>query len=467
MAKDVRQPTVLEALLPLAATITLIVLAVVRWGLPLQIPLSLGLFITALFLFPLGYRWKDIQSFMIQGFLDGCSIFYVLLAIGLIIGIWMISGTIPALVYYGLQILQPRSFLVAAFSIGFLVTICMGSTWGAVSSIGVALVAIGQSFQIPAPQAAGAVLSGIFLATTISPISPLANLAASVSGADFNRHVRQVMIYNFPALLISILFFFFLGLSYAGGTGLESGLTEIMKAIERAYQMGPALFLPAILVVILGILGWQTLPTLVIGGITGGLIAVVVQGADLLQVAHAAYAGYLPENFPLTFWTNQGGMTSMYNVMCLIIISLAYAGLLGKSGMLETLFQGVLKRLSSPRGLVGFSIIGGCLIALVAGSQSLVIIITAHAFQEHYRRYNIDVHTLSRVVSDCGLMLGPIIPWNSTAVFAAGVLGVSTFAYAPYAIGSWLVPLLSLVYSLFGWGIIEGSRKEEGHQLVP
>ena len=296
-----RRPRMGEALLPLVATVCLVGLSVVAWDVSLHAPLILGTAVTVLFALRLGYRWRDIEGFMLKGFMEAAGIFPVLLAIGMVVGVWMISGTIPAMVYYGLRILRPRIFLVAAFLFSALVSVAMGTTWGTVSSVGVALTVIGQSMGFPLPLTAGAVVSGAFAGATVSPISPMAHLAATVSEVDFTDHVRNIFIHSLPALVICILCFVFLGRPYARLGADPAGSLLISQVLESTYNLSPVLFLPTILVIGLGFAGWKVVPSLMAGTITGGLVAVIYQWAKVAEVLQAMYGGYLPPNFALTF----------------------------------------------------------------------------------------------------------------------------------------------------------------------
>jgi NhaC family Na+:H+ antiporter len=460
-----RRPRMGEALLPLVATVCLVGLSVVAWDVSLHAPLILGTAVTVLFALRLGYRWRDIEGFMLKGFMEAAGIFPVLLAIGMVVGVWMISGTIPAMVYYGLRILRPRIFLVAAFLFSALVSVAMGTTWGTVSSVGVALTVIGQSMGFPLPLTAGAVVSGAFAGATVSPISPMAHLAATVSEVDFTDHVRNIFIHSLPALVICILCFVFLGRPYARLGADPAGSLLISQVLESTYNLSPVLFLPTILVIGLGFAGWKVVPSLMAGTITGGLVAVIYQGAKVAEVLQAMYGGYLPPNFALDFWTNKGGMVSMYDVLALIIIALSFAGTLSGTGMLQVIMEGALNKFKGQRGLMGLSVVVGSLIGLVAGTQSLVILLTGHTFMESYRNLQIPPLNLSRVLSDCGILVAPLVPWNSNGLFISGVLGVSTFTYAPYAIYCWLVPVLSFIYALRGGLRIEAQGAPRGEAL--
>jgi NhaC family Na+:H+ antiporter len=450
-----------EALFPLGVTVCLVGLSVLRWDVSLHAPLILGTFVTVLFALRLGYRWRDIEGFILKGFTEAASIFPVLLAIGTVVGVWMISGTIPAMVYYGLRVLWPRVFLVAAFLFSALVSVAMGTTWGTVSSVGVALAVIGQSMGFPLPLTAGAVVSGAFAGATVSPISPMAHLAATVTEVDFTEHVRNVFLHSLPALVICILCFVFLGKPYARIGADPAERLLISQALESAYNLSPVLFLPTVLVIGLGFAGWKVVPSLMAGTITGGLVAIIYQGAKVAEVFQAMYSGYLPPDFPLDFWTNKGGMVSMYDVLALIIIALAYAGTLNGTGMIQVLMAGALNKFKGQRGVMALSVVVGSLIGLVAGTQSLVILLTGHTFMDSYQDLQIPSLNLSRVLSDCGILVAPLVPWNSNGLFVSGVLGVSTFTYGPYAIYCWLVPVMSFLYALRGGAAVKGEAKGE------
>ena len=342
----------------------------------------------------------------------------------------------------------------------------MGTTWGTVSSVGVALTVIGQSMGFPLPLTAGAVVSGAFAGATVSPISPMAHLAATVSEVDFTDHVRNIFIHSLPALVICILCFVFLGRPYARLGADPAGSLLISQVLESTYNLSPVLFLPTILVIGLGFAGWKVVPSLMAGTITGGLVAVIYQGAKVAEVLQAMYGGYLPPNFALDFWTNKGGMVSMYDVLALIIIALSFAGTLSGTGMLQVIMEGALNKFKGQRGLMGLSVVVGSLIGLVAGTQSLVILLTGHTFMESYRNLQIPPLNLSRVLSDCGILVAPLVPWNSNGLFISGVLGVSTFTYAPYAIYCWLVPVLSFIYALRGRSADRGARSAKGRGAV-
>jgi len=327
--------------------------------------------------------------------------------------------------------------------------------------VGVALAVIGQSMGFPLPLTAGAVVSGAFAGATVSPISPMAHLAATVTEVDFTEHVRNVFLHSLPALVICILCFVFLGKPYARIGADPAERLLISQALESAYNLSPVLFLPTVLVIGLGFAGWKVVPSLMAGTITGGLVAIIYQGAKVAEVFQAMYSGYLPPDFPLDFWTNKGGMVSMYDVLALIIIALAYAGTLNGTGMIQVLMAGALNKFKGQRGVMALSVVVGSLIGLVAGTQSLVILLTGHTFMDSYQDLQIPSLNLSRVLSDCGILVAPLVPWNSNGLFVSGVLGVSTFTYGPYAIYCWLVPVMSFLYALRGGAAVKGEAKGE------
>ncbi len=476
-----KQASLGDALIPVIFLMISLAFAIVIYGdNAIGGPVQVSLFLSAIVAGLIGYKNSHSITRMSKAAVDSISsamgAIFILFAVGALIGTWNMSGTIATMTSWGIQVLSPNWFYLTAAIICGLIALGIGSAWTVMGTIGVALIAIAGALGINEAIAAGAVISGAYFGDKMSPLSETTNLAPAIAGTDLYTHIRSMMVTTIPAILIALALFAFFGLRQdARG---EIPVETAVEAIEKYYTTGIITLIPLIVVIWLAIK--RTPPTLAIitGALLGGIIAVIFQTDRVIEFAQASRLdneaepvgntlnliegvwdamaiGYTvdTEFEGLNTLLSGGGMESMLNTIWLIMVALAFGGIMNITGFLGRLIEPLRRRAKSDRGAmgaVGTTAIG---INILAADQYLAIVLTGNVYKYDFRRRGIAPQSLSRQIEDTATVTSPLIPWNSCGAYAAGVLGVETIAYFPWCFFNLINPVLSFIYAALGFQI--------------
>ncbi|MGY4879410.1 Na+/H+ antiporter NhaC [Vreelandella aquamarina] len=460
--KKVRQkPGLGLALTPVVLTLIAIGIQIFYFGdFTPHIPLAIGLAITSLVGIKLGFRWKRIEDGAFHVINVSLPSVSVLILVGMIIGVWIASGTVPSLIYYGLLMLSPAVFLAAAMLICAVVSVSLGTSWGTVGTVGLALVGIGAGFEIPIYWTAGAVVSGAFFGDKVSPLSDTTNLAAAVTGNDVFSHIKNMMPTTIPAMLIAMVIYLVVGFTMIDDQGASfESIEAITTSLDANFTISPWLLLPALLVIILAIKKMPPIPSLFAGVVAGAVTAMAVQGVGLHDIVTYANYGYSIETgvSEMDSLLNRGGIQSMMWTISLILIALGFGGALEKTGCLETIIKAIMAKVKSFRGVQTSAIMTSFATNLVAGDPYLSVALPGRMYAPTYRGLGYSTLNLSRGVEEGGTLMSPLIPWNAGGAFVISVLGlgigegsVENLLYIPLAFACWLSPLIGILYAQTG-----------------
>jgi Na+:H+ antiporter, NhaC family len=472
---NIKPPSLLDSVLPVVALVALLALAVYLFGSdaasgPTQIVLIIGAAVAAIIAIRNGHRWTDLQAAMIDGISTAMGAILILLAVGSLIGTWLMSGTVPALIYYGLQLLDPQYFFVATCLICSIASLATGSSWTTAGTLGVALIGVAMGLSLSPAIAAGAVISGSYFGDKMSPLSDTTNLAPAVAGTDLFTHIRHMVWTTGPAYLITIVLYLVIGLGIDVSTD-SVALEGLMATLAASFNITPIALLPLLVVFFLAMRKVPPLPTILFGAVLGGLVAVVLQPQTVLTFADA---GDLPIALAMTkgVWLalahgyvaatgvaevddllTRGGMSSMLVTIWLVLAALAFGAVMERAGMLERLIQGALKAAKSTGSLVTTVVLSCIGINIIAADQYIAIVLPGKMFQAEFKRRNLDPKNLSRILEDSGTLTSPLVPWNTCGAYMAATLGVATFAYLPFAFVNLINPLISIFYGITGISI--------------
>lgn len=417
-----------------------------------QIPILLGIVATALMGKFIGFRWADLEEGLLNGIRIGLSSMIILMLVGMLIGTWILSGTVPVMVHMGLQTLAPAIFLVAAMVICSVVSLATGTSWGTVGTVGLALIGIGEGLGIPMPLVAGAIISGAFFGDKMSPLSDTTNLASAVAGVSLFSHIRHMSTTTVPAMLIAGGLYAVLGLRYADNALDLTTISAITRNLEASFTLNPWLLAPAVLVMGLAILRVPAIPSLFLGVMAGGLLAILAQGASLQDVFVAMQSGYVSQTgfAAVDNLLTRGGLNGMMWTISLVFLALAFGGMLERTRALETVLESVLNRIKGRGGLITSTVMTSMGVNALAGDPYLSIALPGRMYAPAYAKAGLSGRNLSRAVEDGGTLVSPLIPWNSGGAYCASMLGVATLAYVPFAFANWLTPMISMAYGLTG-----------------
>lgn len=449
-----RKATVGEALIPVLFLIVVLAYSLIKLGADPQIPLILGALVAGLVgIFRLGFTWKELEEGALDTIRMAMQAVLILMVVGTLIGTWILSGTVPSMIYWGLKILSPGIFLVATCIICAIVSLATGSSWTTAGTVGIALIGIGQGLGMPAPLVAGAIISGAYFGDKMSPLSDTTNLAPAMAGTTLFEHIKHMIYTTGPSLLIALVLYGIIGMRYAGKELDLSQIELIRGTLEGGFNtLSPVLLIPPVVVILMVIFKMPAIPGLIIGTLLGGIFASVFQGADLSTIVDAAHYGYVSETgiAAVDDLLSRGGLDSMMWTVSLILCALTLGGILEKTGMLEALANALLGFTKGTFGLVFATIISCLGVDLATGEQYLSIVLPGRMYKNEYRKRGLHPKNLSRALEDSGTLLSPLIPWNTCGAYMWVTLGVHPLAYLPFAFLNLINPLVSLFYGATG-----------------
>jgi Na+:H+ antiporter, NhaC family len=485
-----KKPGLLLSLLPILVLIGILVLniSVFSDGAILG-PNQLALFMAALVaagigIFVLNIPYKAIEERVVHSIGLSMQANLILLVVGSLIALWIFSGVVPAMIYFGIKLINPTWFLPVTCLVCAIVSISTGSSWSTGGTVGIALIGVGQALGVPVEMVAGAVISGAYFGDKLSPLSDTTNLAPAMAGTDLFTHIRYLTYTTVPSMLLALIGFTILGFFYRGQVSEMTHVQTVMAILESQFNLSPWLFLLPLLVFILVARKIPALPALIIGCLAGVLFILIFQqallGRMLGEEAHSArgiyariievaHSGFKIEtnNKVIDSLLSRGGMASMLNTVWLIIMAMVFGGVMEASGMLEVIAGSILKLVRGTATLITATI-GSCIfLNLTASDQYLSIVVPGKMFKPSYEKFGLAPQNLSRSLEDGGTITSVLVPWNTCGAYFAAILGVSTGAYLPYCFFNILNPITGIVLATIGWKIMKkGPEAIKAPELV-
>lgn len=379
----------------------------------------------------------------------------LLMAIGVMIGTWLQSGTIATIIVGGLRLIDPTWLLPLTLLFCAVLSLVTGTSYGSVGSAGVAMMAIGNAMGINPGMVAGAVICGSMFGDKISPLSDTTNLAPAVAGAKLGDHVRSMLWTTLPPFLISLILFTILGIRQTSGDYSAGDLNLYIEALNGEFQLGLVTLIPAVLIIVLLLLKVEAIVALGISAVAAGAVSVFWQGASLQSVIQIAYNGYTTgiENGILQTILNRGGMSSMLQYVAIICFAVGMGGMLEKLGVLENILEMIVSHIRSDGTLILATLLVGYVVSLISCSQPMAHVLTGRLMAPLFRDRKVAPEILSRCLEDAGTLAGPMIPWHGYCVYMSGTLGVAWAAFFPYLFLLYLTPFFSVFYGFTGISI--------------
>lgn len=457
-----RKPTLLVASLPILVLMVCLAVAIIIYDGSPHIPLIMASCVAGIISLILGNKWKDVETGFINTIQMSMQAILILMIVGALVGCWILSGTVPTMIYYGLKILSPAIFLVATCIICAIVSLATGSSWTTAGTVGIALIGVGVGLGIPTPQIAGAIISGAYFGDKMSPLSDTTNLAPAMAGTNLFIHIRHMFYTVTPSIIIALIVFAILGFKYAGKPLDVAQLNEIFAGLEASGSLNPILLLPPVLVIVLVVKKMPAIPGLLCGIAAGAILAVLVQGANFGDIVNVLNDGYTSETGVLMVdeLLTRGGVQGMMYTVSLIMCAMVFGGIMEQSGMLGTLAESLLRFAKGTGSLVFVTILSCFLVNLLAADQYLSIVIPGRMYKDEFAKRRLHPKNLSRCLEDCGTLTSPFIPWNTCGAYMSTTLGVSCLAYAPYCVLNYVNPIISIIYGFTGFSM-EKLKPEE------
>jgi len=456
-----KKPTFLQAILPIIFMVVTLFVGYGIFKLRTEPLLLISAFFAGAVALSLGVTWKEMEGAIIEKIAKALPATLILWCVGFLIGSWMFSGTVPMIIYYGVQIVNPKFLLVTAFIISAIVSTVTGTSWGSAGTIGVAMMGIAGGLGVSLPATAGAVVAGAYFGDKISPLSDTTNLAPIAAGSELYEHIVHMFYTTIPATIVSLIIYFFVGIGGTGQTATPESVQLMLEQLDIMFNWNILLLLPVLIIIAGSLLKWPTIPTMLGTSFLSVLIGIMTQGFTLLDGFVSMVSGF---NVKMTGFEgealaevakliNRGGVVSVTSTTVLIFCAMGFAGIVSCSGMLDVVLEELMKRVKSTAGII-LSTIASCFtVAFVTGSSYLSILIPGELFQDIYKKRGLHAKNLSRTLEDSGTVLVPLIPWSAAGAYMTSTLGVSTIEYLPWAIMNYMGIVFAIILAFTGIGI--------------
>jgi NhaC family Na+:H+ antiporter len=460
---DQQSPSLLVSIIPIAVLIGLMTLNLFLED--AYVPSEMILFVSAVIaglvaFFMVKVPYKKLEKGILRSIDMAMQANLIMLLVGALIAIWIASGIVPTLIFYGLEIISPKAFLtICCISCG-IVAICTGSSWSTIGTVGLALIGVGTVMGINPGLVAGAIISGAYFGDKMSPVSDSTNLAPAMVGTDVITHIKHMIYTTGPAISISLIMYIIIDVFYSPPTMDNSQIENLQNLISSHFNVSLWLLLGPVAVVLFVARGLPAMPALILG-IFLAIVAVpvfqwdylasAIDGGVTMSGSYSLILNIIATGFSIESGDvmtdqlfNRGGMSSMLNVVFLVLAAMSFGGIMEASGMLQSLAGASISRVRTIGGLVASTLASCVFVNFTAANQSMAIIIPARMFATAYKKFGLHPKTLSRACEDSGTVTAPLIPWNTNAVFCTTALGVATIDYLPYVFFAFISPLVSL-----------------------
>lgn len=410
-----------------------------------------------------GTKSQDIFDKIKANVKDTSNAIYILILIGGLAGTWLVGGIVPAMIYYGLELINATFFLPTAVVIAALVSLSTGSSWSTTATVGIALMGIGQTMGIPVAIVAGAVISGAYFGDKLSPLSDTTNLAPAMAGTDLFTHIRYMLYTTVPSLLISLILFTIIGLKYAEGALNAEEIATVQNLIQETFNITPWVFAVPIGVIVLISRKTDALVAIAMGTLGGLIMALLFQGEVMTILGNGEFPRYetalrsvygeiaIPsENAILSDLLSSSGMSGMMGTVWLVLSAMAFGGAMEACGFLTIITNAIVGLAKNTASLITSTLIACGVLNVTASDQYLAIVVPGRMFKDVYKKRGLAPENLSRTLEDSGTVTSVLIPWNTCGAYQSSVLGVATGDYFIYAFFNLISPIITLIYAWFG-----------------
>lgn len=473
---DSKEPTMLDSVIPLIALVIMLTASVSyfadnsSFG-PNQIALLLSMGIAILIGLKNGHQWGEIEEAIVKGISISLGAILILLTVGALIGTWLLSGTVPTMIYYGLQIIDPNWFYAACCLVCGIVAMSIGSSWTTAATVGVAFIGISNGFEMSTAVTAGAVISGAYFGDKLSPLSETTNLAPAVAGSELFDHIRYMLWTTIPSIVIALILFLIIGFNHSSGNvETTDTIQKLTSTLDQTYNISVYNLIPLLILLVLAFKKMPAFPAVAIGAIIGAIWSGIFQQELILSMAEKGISNSTA--YITIIWTaffdgivvntgngeidkllSRGGMSSMLNTIWLVMCALSFGAVLERLGMLAKFVETILKTAKSVGSLIT-STMATCIgTNLITADQYMAIVMPGRMFKEEYHRRGLHPTVLSRTLEDSGTITSPLIPWNTCGAFMFGALALTSYDYIFYCFFNLINPVIAVIYAYTGFKI--------------
>tara|TARA_R110000764_G_scaffold134366_2_gene222408 strand:- start:13510 stop:14934 length:1425 start_codon:yes stop_codon:yes gene_type:complete len=466
----------LDSLIPIFVLICLLIAGVTFFGDssssgPNQIALLLATGVAAVIGLKNGHKWHAMEKAIIHGISISLGAVLILLAVGSLIGTWLLSGTVPTMVYYGLKIIDPSWFYAATCLVCGVVAMSIGSSWTTAATVGVAFIGIAGGFELSASVTAGAVISGAYFGDKLSPLSETTNLAPAVAGSELFEHIRYMLWTTIPSITIALILFLIIGFNHSSvEVGSTDSIVSLTSTLENTYNISALNLIPLLILLVMAYKKMPAFPAVAIGAVIGAIWALIfqqelilgmaVEGIDstkatIMVVWTAFFDGVVVEtgNAEIDQLLSRGGMSGMLNTIWLVVTALSFGAILEHLGMLKKFVESILAKAKSIGSLIA-STVATCIgTNLITADQYMAIVMPGRMYKEEYEKRGLHPVVLSRTLEDSGTITSPLIPWNTCGAFMFGAMALTSYDYIFYCFFNLINPILAVTYGYMGFKI--------------
>lgn len=452
---------------PVAATVSLLAIVAVivigiRLGFGAQMSVFCAAIVSVIAALLMKAKWADIQKAGMENIAHYNMAFVILTMVGILIGTWLIGGTLPSLIYYGLDLISPKAIVPLTFILCSVTSVCTGTSFGCIATMGLALYGIGINLGIPGGVIAGAVVSGAYFGDKMSPMSDTTNLAPAIAETDLYSHIGSMLYTTVPATLVCVVLYYIIGARYAQDAYDAATVQLMQETLSANFNIHLICLLPLIMILVLAILKVPSIMAMGITAVVSAILAILTQGAALGDIMSVALNGYVSNTGVAMVDTilTRGGITSMAGTFALLLFAGFMAGPMSAAGILDTFVAILMRVVKSVRSLVVSTLIFGWGIILLTGNQMMGIVIPGKAMGQMYDQLDVHRKVLSRSLEDSATIFAAVVPWSTAAAYIMGVLGVGT-EYIPYALLCYIVPVFSVLCAFTGFGIWDSKGEKK------
>ncbi|MCO4157143.1 Na+/H+ antiporter NhaC [Citrobacter amalonaticus] len=469
--KDKQQPSFFWSLFPMIVMLAAISIGYFIFNIRAEPMILLGTAAASFVAMAHGYTWDDILKSICTKISEALPVILIVASIGFLIGAWMVSGTIPMMIYYGLKIINPQYFYISAFFLGALISVCTGTSWGSMGTIGIAMIGVAIGLNIPLAIAAGAIVSGCWFGDKLSPVSDSTNMAALAAGVNLYSHIGHLLWTTGPGFILCGIVYAYMGLNIDTAATTPDTITVLMTSIAKVYHFNALLLLPPVIVLYGSLTKKPPIPMLFLSTLVSVILALVFQSFTPSSVGDSVVSGFrlsmadgvniasLSSDLPRLL--ERGGAISMFSSFVTVFSAFSFAGAMSATGSLHTVIRALTKGVKSTFRLVLTTIVSAFTICACTANGTLPLLLCGDAFKEEYKRRGLATKNLSRTTEDAGTVVEPIIPWSASGVYCATMLGVATLDYLPWAILCYSGVFFALLWAATGIGIARYEPSED------
>ncbi|MBR8464561.1 Na+/H+ antiporter NhaC [Campylobacter sp. faydin G-24] len=468
MSNDKRKPTFTQSVMPILVMILGLAIGVGYLKLKVEPIILISALVAGFIAWRIGYSYKDLEAGIIEKISSSLPALMILWAVGFMIGAWMFSGTIPMIIYYGVEIVSPKYLVVTAFLICAILSTVTGTSWGSAGTVGVAVMGIAQGLGVDLAATAGAVVAGAYFGDKLSPLSDTTNLAPIAAGSELYEHISHMFYTTIPATIVALLIYFFIGSNAASGGDVSASILSLQSELDKVFDFNIILLLPALIVLAGSFFKWPTIPAMLISSFLAIIFGIVFQDFSLKNGFVSVMTGFnlnmtgldIEFSKDIMKLLNRGGVSSVNSTTMLVICAMAFAGILSVTGMLNVVLHTIMSSVKTQAGII-ISTISSCVtVAFLTGSSYLSILVPGEMFRDFYKEKGLAAKNLSRTLEDSGTVIVPLIPWSAAGAYMTATLGVATIDYLPWAVVNYMGIVFAVILAITGIGIAKIDSKK-------